>query len=296
MNNRDYLILTMQNYDYPEAARATFMDAYDRICGETEYKERFEALLQQYAENADCDYEAILEDITALSEKADVHPYTGTLVLYLCMSRHMKEHYLRRGYTVTMWEDMMQDFWCKIKECKSVHNIWGIFALKWFFNAFSMKRFAFCRLQFELGGLGLPYEDHGILLTPESKIVHVHIPGGSPLDVESKDKSYRLAAEFYKDEFQGGPVIFTCNSWLLYPRNREILKPTSNIIAFMNDYHEMYSTLYSDYSSVWRIFGMQYDGDVDKLPVNNSLQRAYADWIRKGEPIGSARGVFAYCL
>ncbi len=89
-------------------------------------------------------------------------------------------------------------------------------------------------------------------------------------------------------------MIFTCNSWLLFPRHREVLKPTSNIIAFMNDYDEVHTELYEDYAVAWRIFGVMYEGDVEKLPQKNSLQRAYAQWMRNGEKLGHTKGVIVY--
>ncbi len=123
----------------------------------------------------------------------------------------------------------------------------------------------------------------------------VHIPQtGTKLDVESKNESYRQAAEFYKEAFGGGPVIFTCRSWLLFPRHREVMNPQSNMIAFMNDFDEVDRGLYDDYAQAWRLFGVQYEGDVDKLPQDNSLRRTYATWMKNGEKTGWAKGVIVY--
>jgi hypothetical protein len=37
-----------------------------------------------------------------------------------------------------------------------------------------------------------------------------------------------------------------------------------------------------------------YKGNVDELPQDTSLRRAYAEWIRNGEPTGWGYGVFVY--
>ena len=154
-----------------------------------------------------------------------------------------------------------------------------------------MQRFAFGKLQFEEAVFGRNYEKEGIVLTPESRVIKVHIPRtGTRLDCDSLKESYKKAKEFFVNE----PMVFVCSSWLLYPRNKEILSSHSNLFAFMNDYEIIEYGCYEDYTNVWRLFDMHYNGDVEQLPQNTSLRRAYADWIRKGEKVGWGFGVYVY--
>ncbi len=104
-------------------------------------------------------------------------------------------------------------------------------------------------------------------------------------------KSYELGAEFFGERFRVDPVVFVCHSWLLFPRNREVLSPDSNLYSFISDYDILKTEEYDDYSEAWRLFDVNYEGDVEKLPQDTSFRRAYAEWIRKGERTGGAYGV-----
>lgn len=104
----------------------------------------------------------------------------------------------------------------------------------------------------------------------------------------------KMAADFFKDEFKDRPIVFVCWSWLLFPRNKEVLSESSNLYAFVSDFDVFFSEEYPDYSEVWRLFDVNYDGNVDHLPQNTSLRRAYADWIRNGVKTGFGYGVYVY--
>lgn len=295
MTNREYIVAFLEEFSYPEEAREVLLAAFDSICEVPARKDAFDELLSRYASDKALGFMKLLDDIHKLSEEAGVHEYVGTLVLFICMTDQMWKYYQEAGHTRKMWFTMVSDLKYKLIECKSVYNIWGCFAQTWYSGIFALRRFAFCKLQFDLGTFGADYEKDGVVLTPESKAVNVHIPQtGTKLDVESKNESYRQAAEFYREAFGGGPVIFTCRSWLLFPRHREVMNPLSNMIAFMNDFDEVESGLYDDYSQAWRLFGVNYEGDPAVLPRDTSLRRTYAEWIENGEPTGWAKGVIVY--
>ncbi len=289
------MVSFFEEFSYPEESREVLLAAYDSICLVPARKVAFEELLARYAENKALDFAKLLTDLKEISKEASIHEYVGNLVLFICMTDMMWKYYQEAGYTREMWFTMVSDLKYKLIECKSVHNIWGCFVPNWYAKIFALGRFAFCKLQFDMIAFGDHYEKNGVVLTPESKALNVHIPQtGTKLDVESKNESFRQAAEFYKDAFDGGPVIFTTTSWMLFPRHREVMNPQSNIIAFMNDFDEVKSGLYENYSQVWRLFGKMYEGDIDVLPQDTSLRRTYAEWIKNGEKTGWAKGVIVY--
>lgn len=295
MADRQYFISFLELFDYPEEARKELLWAYDRIHQDAAWSEEFKRLLKCYAENNKCEFSVLQNDIDALSEKAGLHKYTGSLVLLICMSDILKGFYAEAGYSEEMWYAAMNDLKYKLMECKGVRGVWGIFVFTWFQGFFTLSRFGFGKLQFNLSTFGRIYHKNGLDLKPDSTVVTVHIPRtGTRLDRESVLQSYKQAAEFYKDLFKGGPVIFTCDSWLLFPRHKEVLSPQSNIYAFISDFDLVSYGEYDDYSQVWRLFNTSYNGNVDDLPQNTSLQRIYAEWIRNGEKTGWGYGVFAY--
>ena len=62
-------------------------------------------------------------------------------------------------------------------------------------------------------------------------------------------------------------------------------------VFLFSDYDILKTEEYDDYSEAWRLFDVNYEGDVEKLPQDTSFRRAYAEWIRKGEMMGGAYGV-----
>ncbi len=175
-----------------------------------------------------------------------------------------------------------------------VKGVCGTFVLKWFWGFYKLERFALGRLQFEIVEFGSEYEKNGLSLSADSRVINVHIPRtGTHLDRESVLTSYRLAADFYRPII-GEKIAFVCSSWLLFPRNKKLLKPGANLISFIDDYDIYASGEYPNYTEVWRLFDTEFDGDVSHLPADSSLRRAYIDLISRGEKTGWGKGVFEY--
>ena len=168
-----------------------------------------------------------------------------------------------------------------------------MFVAYWEKGFFKMTRFGLGRLQYDITTFKNTYSGQGIELSENSPILNVHIPRtGTRLDYELVKDSYRRAIEFFAPRFSGEPVAFMCNSWLLYPKNKEILAPTSNLYKFMSDYDVFFTKDFSGYREMWRLFDVQITEDIDALPQDSSLRRAYADIMRRGEPLGTSHGVY----
>lgn len=304
---REYLFWFLNEFQYPEEAGEAIVSAYDKILASGDAGKRFEQLIEDYKKGMNCGMEiteekglwagldAQLSVTEEICENAGVNKYTGVLLLFICHSAQLKEYYKEAGISESIWHTSMCDLRYKTMECKNVHGIWGSFSQGWFIGFFILDRFGFGKLQFEIRKLGYTYEKGDILLTPETKVLNTHIPRtGTRLDRESMKESYRQAAAFFREYYHMDRIVFRCASWLIYPRNRELISPDSNLCAFM-DLHDIVEVKeYPDYSQVWRLFDVNYDGDVDKLPQDTSLRRGYADWIRKGEKTGFGHGLYVY--
>ena len=290
-----YLTEFLNVFDYPPSAREALLAAYGQIMSVPEAAARFAALSESYDSNMNLDHTALIAEMTALCEVAGVHPYTGHTVLFICLSRRLRERYREQGIEDDVWHNTMLDLRYKAVECYLVHGVWGTFVAKWNGGFFNMTRFALGRLQFEIKPFGLTYEKDGVTLTPESPVLNTHIPRSEqPLTQESVWKSYALAADFFKERLHGAPVAFYCSSWLLFERHREMLKPTSNIYRFISDFDVVETGAYQDYTEVWRLFDRHYTGDPDEMPADSSLRRAYIALMKKGEPTGWGKGILLY--
>ena len=292
---KSYFDNFMDLFEYPEEAKVVLKENFEKLYSNNAAYPKFLSILDSYDNDMNYDFKSMRMAMNDVSITADIHEYTGNLIWLISLSKKLKEYYAEAGLNEEMWYNSMCDLRYKLMECKEVHNIWGTFVPDWFGRFYELDRFAFGKLQFEPVYFGSNYEKDGIALEPQSTVINVHIPRtGTKLDRESMKKAYAAAAEFYKYKFQDSPVVFVCHSWLLFPRNKEILAETSNLYQFISDFDVFESGEYDNYGEVWRLFDVNYDGDVDNLPQNTSFRRSYAQWIRQGIKTGWGYGVYVY--
>ena len=290
-----YLREFMDIFSYPEEAKSVLVEAYNTLERHKEAKKSFDELLCRYKEDKMCDFLELLQSMKQVSVLAGVHEYTGNMLLLICMSETLARYYDDAGIDRDVFVTSMYDLKWKLIECQCVHGVWGTFVPTWYRGFFQMQLFGFEKLQFELISFKREYERDGMKLNPDSIVLNTHIPRtGTKLDEESLRKSYRNGAAFFKKHFGIELPVFVCHSWLLFPKNKEILYPESNLLRFVSDY-ELYDWgEYDDYREVWRLFDVMYDGNVDHLPQNTSFRRGYAQWIRTGQKTGWGYGIYIY--
>ena len=292
---KQYLNDFMERFEYLEEDRIAIREAFDVLENSGEGYQEFLRYLKMYDENMNCDFTEMRNRMIETFQKIGLHEYTGLLILFICLSKTLKRYYAEAGYSEEIWFTSMSDLKWKLDECKEVKGVVGTFVPEWYPRFFSLRRFGFGKLQFEIEPFKREYDKNGVSLSPDSRVLNVHIPRtGTKLDRESMNASYKMGAEFYSEKFGLDPIVFVCHSWLLFPRNKEVLSPKSNLYAFISDFDIIEEELYDDYSQVWRLFDVDYDGNVDHLPQNTSFRCAYADWIRKGEKTGCGYGVYVY--
>lgn len=292
---KQYLAEFMERFEYSMEDRMVIERAFAVLEASGEAYQEFVHFLKVYDENNNCDYQNMRLRMTEIAAKAGIPEYTGFLLLFICLSKSLKRYYQEAGYSEEIWFTTMCDLKYKMNECKEVYGIVGTSVPEWYARFYKLERFGFGKLQFEVVPFRREYAKNGVVLKPDSRVINVHIPRtGTKLDRESMNVSYKMAAEFFQEILGDEPVVFVCYSWLLYPKNIEVLSDKSNLYAFISDYEIIEVEQYEDYRDVWRLFDVHYDGNVDHLPQNTSLRRAYADWIRKGEKTGRGYGVYIY--
>lgn len=294
---REYLCSAFNEYSYAEQDVAVLLSAYDKIVNDPT-SEHWNDLLRFYDKKADFsipDGLDFIQKARVIADKHNIHRYTAEFLLFLCMSKSLKRRYVERGLSDTMFDGVMQDFCYKLTECRLIHNIVGSFTCDWFIGFFTLNRFSFGRLQFEL----IPFDSHceinGLQLTPEDRVINVHIPRtGTPLSPQACEEAYAQGARFFRETL-GGKIVFHCSSWLLYPEHECFLPSHSNVLSFARRYTVIDSGEYGDdQPNLWRIFDTLYNGDPDALPNNSSLRRAYIKRLKNGAKTGWGKGVFAY--
>lgn len=109
--------------------------------------------------------------------------------------------------------------------------------------------------------------------------VHIH---AEPLEPDRCDESFAQARIFFAKHFPDEPIaFFSCQSWLMDPQLADYLPPTSRIVQFQRRFHllpkEPADT--SDGRIREYIFGAT-NTNLDQLPQQTSLQRAYVNHLR----------------
>jgi hypothetical protein len=258
-------------------------------------KEIFSKAVSEYENNINTDYTALRESADAAGELVGVNAYSAELLLFICLSKHLRKLYKERGISDRIWFDSMSDLKWKLWECKAVKGSWGSFVAGWFPRFFNMTRFALGRLQFETTTVNDNCTVNGKEIRAGMKALSIHIPRTlTPLTKESRLDAYKQAAEFYKNEFENQPVLFCCHSWLLSEEMHALLRDGSNIKSFIEDFvivrYEKATA--GEYGEAWRLFDMEYTGNIDDFPGDSSLRRNYKEYLKNGGVMGCGMGYF----
>ena len=292
MVNEKYLQDFFQKFEYPQEAQDALLLALGKVkdVALEEFEELIETYNYRWVLDAFLDFEDRMSEI---SKKAKIHEFEGRFLLYLHLLPKLKEIYVQKGISLEIWEDSVRDLKYKLLKCKLIHNVWGSFLRGWFAGFFQLKRFAFGKLEFELKKFHGNYEKNGITLIPESIIVYIHIPRSSGgLTYEDQTIAFQRAKEFFQPRYgKDRKIPFMTGTWLLFSKNKQFLKPNSNLRAFIDRFEIIEEFEYSDYSQTWRIFNKIFTKWQD-MPQDTSLQRAYVEMIKKGEKTGWAEGIF----
>lgn len=285
-----YLSNFFTEFGYKKDDADFLLAEYTKIAASPEASAAWDEALALYAADCNTDYKTII----ALADKAagvtGINEYTAELLIYMCLSKHLKELYEERGLPLEYYKKSMVDLRYKLEECQLVYGITGCFVAEWFHGFFNLTRFGMGRLQFEIVKLAVDYQKNGIVLTPESNVINVHIPrSGEPLSEEACRESYLMAKEFFGDKVTD-PCPFVCSSWLLYPEQENFLPKYTNTYKFFKSFDILTSSIDKARNNLWRLFDTQ-EKCLDKLPADSTLRRAYIDHLKKGGKMGSGRGI-----
>ncbi len=279
----------MQKLGFPIEAQTELLLALEQLLKTP----KFLKIVERYNSKS-FDFTKMLEDTKTLALKNDICEYSAYMLLLLCMTPELHKRYTKKGIGDKIFYETMADLRYKLEECILVRGKTGTFVPQWYKGFFEMRIFALGRLQFEINHTWFECTVDGIDIPKGTKVLSVHIPRtNTRLEHSLVIDSYRQAAQFFKEEFDES-IIFICNSWLLYPWNRTILKDDSNLARFYDDFTVVQSGEYQNYSEVWRLFDCLYNGDPNNLPNDSSLRRAYIERIKSGLPIGHGTGVILY--
>ena len=288
---RNYVCEFLKEYKYDGQSAAILLDAYDKIVAHPQANEKMNEAISIYESNYLCDFAPVFEMIDCAAVLAKVHEFTARLLMFICLSKHLRTLYIEHGLPLDYYKSSVSDLRYKMDECILVYGIVGSFVAGWFCGFFNLKRFGIGRLQFEVINFNAEYEKNGIHLTPETKVINVHIPrSGEPLTEEACREAYLAAKAFYKDEVTTEPCPFVCHSWLLDPTFEEFLPRHTNTYRFYKSFDIFESSVDRERKNLWRLFDTM-EQNPEKLPTDTSMRRAFVEHLKRGGSIGAGRGV-----
>lgn len=280
-----------EEYAYPAEAVQELVKAAWAIVEDPPSAEIFRQNQQAFLEGSFQNGQQVLEPLQKAVERTGFHPYTVHLLFYIWLSQPVREIYQKRGISLEIYRDSMLDLKWKLLECRKLYGIWGSFVAWWFDGFINLSRFALGRLQFEQISFDREYRGPEGRLHPGDPVINLHIPSSGPLTHESCMGAFQKASMFYQKDFLERPIPFVCQSWLLFPEHRRMLPASSHIRHFLEYFHILEWGYDPEGGDLWRIFGCFYDGDIQKLPRDTSLRRAYAERLGAGEPPGWGYGL-----
>ena len=290
---REYLKAFFSEFEYETNDAEYLLGVYDKIAGREDTLAVWNEAIKLYTNNTNCDFGLVISLAQEVAQRLDIHRYTTELLVFICLSKRLRELYIERGIDLKIFHNSMLDLRYKLDECKVVKGIIGSFVAFWFDRFYNLERVGLGRLEFEVDSFGHHYEKNGHFLTPESKAINIHIPRTlTHLTVESCNEAFKMAKEYFGDQV-GEDCPFICHSWMLYPGNKYILPETTNVHRFMSRFDIFDSADDPNLDDLWRIFDTD-EKNPDFLPTNTSMRRAYVEHLKKGNVIGWGHGVFFF--
>lgn len=287
---RDYLINFLNRQEYSKEDLEYLVSCYDKIQNNATAKECFEKALKLYDEDINCEYGDIIGLADAAAKELYIYEYTAELLIFLLFTKKLKERYEEKGLSAEIFDATVKDLRYQMQGCKQKRGIIGTECADWCMGFIQMTRFGLGRFFYEIIKFGYEYEKDGMVLTPDTKVLNVHIPAsGEPLSPELAIESFKRAKEFYKEEI-GEPFACKCSSWLLYPEHEHMLDHSSNIYRFMEMFDCIDYGFEKDDHDISRIFGT-LEKRPEYLPEKTSLQRAYKKHLLAGGKTGYGVGV-----
>ena len=294
----DYIFEFMTHYKYPAEAIEAFTGIEKRLDDEPEFGAAFDDAFTKYMLEGGMELNDALNVMEQLANEYGENVYTMQFVFILNCMPVLKDNYKKAGYSDELFENGADDLRCKLIECINCKEVPGTFVAGWNDGFLKMRRFAYGRFQFEVCTYNFDFDfvmPCGHRVSRGDTYINFHIPSsGIPLTDEVRLDSYKKAFEAYKHLFNGGPVLFGCGSWLLYPGHREFLPPHLNILKFMDDFTIVSYSEKDGFGNDWRVFDKYASLPYDKLPRDTSLRRAYADRLLSGGKTGDGFGVFLF--
>lgn len=297
MMHNDFFDLFCERF-FDDNVNKELFKVIDKVDSSSGVSDRYREIIDYFMYPQASGIKEVVNMLMVLSKDMDVNDYTLNTVFFISCSEILRERFKEAELSDELFWDTIADIKYKTYECIFCKDTVGIFVPEWFGSIFSMELLQFGRFQFHKVEFPMDFTTRsGKRLHKGQEIFNMHIPaGGGPLTREDCIKSFKLAYEFYKDDFEGDIMVIKCGSWMLNPDHPKFLPEGMNILTFMEmfDLYETYIT--ENYLEIegCRFFGNCFGMTYEELPENTRLQRAYKKYLLEGNKPVNGRGVVLF--
>jgi len=227
----------------------------------------------------------------------DADGHVLRLIAWLNCVPHLEKIYKEAGLSEELFFESMKDFSYKVRECKNVYGVCGLY-VDWFFLFFELKLFPVGRLQYEVDAFEYDEYTCGDLTLKKGDTVYsCHIPSTGKLTQELCMDSFQRAYEFFKPHLKGTVMPMVCHTWLFYKPylERGVFAEGTNIERFARLFDIIdTNSCGSDFEDCGDVFHQEYEGTTEGLPADTSLRRNFIRYIDEGGDFGQGYGVLFY--
>lgn len=167
------------------------------------------------------------------------HRYFYVQLLAACLP-FVQEYHRSLGIPEDISRASLADLGRNVRVHRKREGVGGLGVMWWLMLHFRGVIYQLGRLQFELQHaskeVAASLLENGIEADESTNVLSIHIPDFmGPMDHDACTESISRSVSFFATYFPDWPVhIGVCNSWLLDPQLKTVLKPTSNIIRFQD--------------------------------------------------------------
>ena len=274
---------------FPPESLPVFEKAYVTVKENSEINALFEAAQKSLLHPNIVAFKEATEKITEIT---DIHPYTLNVLLCVSSLDSLRKAHKEAGMEERL--DAETGRLCgEILSCKKNFGVWGVKKGFWQWMFHELNCITLGRLEYEPFHHFRDIQYGGI--KKGDPVILIHIPGGSPLNMDEVEESLERAYDYFKGRFDGETVPFITHSWLIYPPFLNgVFKEGGNVQKFAKLF-DIIDENTSEFHNFPNVFGCAYPGEnLSKVPQETTLQRNMLKYIMQGNFMGEGYGIFFY--
>ena len=104
---REYLVDFFKDFEYDSSDADFLLFTYDRIASRPDTLAVWNEAITIYESNCSCDFNLIISLAQEVAQRLDMHRYTAELLIFICLSKRLREIYLEREINLDIFQILL---------------------------------------------------------------------------------------------------------------------------------------------------------------------------------------------